>query len=91
MDVNELTEPQLARRKFLRQAGTAAWATPFILTMASSRASAQSCVPDGNTCGNYMVIVGIGAVCQPIQGAALCCGVCEVVPAENTCRCQPIS
>lgn len=36
-----LTEEGQARRRFLKQAGTVAWASPFILTMMSRAAHAQ--------------------------------------------------
>jgi hypothetical protein len=89
--MDDAAPTRLERRRFLKQAATVAWATPFILTMTSERASAQaSCVPTGASCGNYMVIAGIGAVCQPIQGAALCCGVCEPAENEPACRCVEI-
>jgi hypothetical protein len=37
-----LTEEGQARRRFLKQAGTVAWASPFIVTMMSRAAHAQA-------------------------------------------------
>lgn len=89
-DDTGLTPQQSSRRRFLRQAATVTWATPFILTMTAPRAAAQSCLPTGTSCGNYMEIAGIGPVCQPLQGAALCCGDCLPVPQELACRCSEL-
>lgn len=41
MEENGLSAEGQARRRFLKQAGTVAWATPFIVTMMSRAAHAQ--------------------------------------------------
>jgi hypothetical protein len=48
---NKLTEEGQARRRFLKQAGTVAWASPFIVTMMSRAAQAQT------TCGEQALDV----------------------------------
>ena len=66
-------DPQ-SRRDFLRQAGTVAWATPFILTMAAPSAHAQtSCAPSGSGCGTWSTRL---SMCLPSAPAVLCCGDC---------------
>lgn len=74
-----------SRRDFLRRAGTIAWATPLILTMAAPSASAQvSCIPEGSACGNN--VPGVG--CVPAHTLAPCCGTC--VPStinDDFCFC----
>lgn len=76
------------RRDFLRQAGTVAWATPLILTMAAPSAHAQtSCIPAGSACGNN--VPGVG--CVPAHTLAPCCGAC--VPStvnDDFCFCVEI-
>ena len=70
------------RREFLKKAGTVAWATPFILTLASSRANAQSCAPAGSPCGTFVPALN---QCVPTN-AVICCGSCEPVN-DDFCFC----
>ena len=58
------------RRRFLKQVGTVAWASPLILTMTARGAGAQalSCLPLGTPCGNYSVSAG---AC--VGGTSACC------------------
>ncbi len=79
-------EQNQSRRDFLRQAGTVAWATPFILTMASSTAHAQSCAPAGTPCGAWNSTLEL---CLPLaQAPVVCCGTCEFTPADpQFCLC----
>lgn len=77
-----------SRRKFLKQAGTVAWAAPFILTMASTNAHAQqvSCAPAGSPCGTYVEELG---VCAPTN-AVVCCGDCTYPGSGIGCFCVEI-
>lgn len=70
-DRNTLNEEGQARRRFLKQAGTVAWASPFILTMMSRTAHAQAvvcgtqdlsslCELTGTPCGSTQVCVPDG-------------------------------
>jgi hypothetical protein len=60
------------RREFLRRAGTVAWATPLVLTLAASRAGAQvSCAPAGLGCGTWSTPLDM---C--ITTGTLCCNDC---------------
>ena len=69
------------RRTFLRRAGTVAWSTPLILTLASSRAGAQSCSPAGTACGTWNSTV---EVCLPLgQTPVICCNGCERGTGQN--------
>ena len=81
----------VARRQFLKQAGTVAWATPLILTLASSRANAQSCAPAGTgNCGIYSFDALSGEPrCTQVNGVTNnCCGTCLPVPEDLACVCQ---
>ena len=75
------------RREFLRQAGTVAWATPLILTLAAGRAGAQgiSCAPAGTGCGTWSTPLDM---CLP-TGAVVCCNDCErgTGPQDMFCFC----
>lgn len=75
-----------SRRDFLRQAGTIAWATPFIVTMAAgpARAQAVSCAPAGSGCGS-----NVGGTCVPTSPLVMCCGDC-LPSGPNFCFCQDI-
>ncbi len=70
-----MTEADLAaienveRRRFLQAGLTVAWATPVILTLGASPASAQSCMPVGATCD---ACEGI-ACCVPAGAPFSCC------------------
>ena len=80
-------EHNQSRRDFLRQAGTVAWATPFILTMASSTAHAQaSCAPAGTNCGAWNSTL---EQCLPLaQAPVVCCGSCErISETDMFCAC----
>ena len=73
-----------SRREFLKQAGTVAWATPFILTMAAPSAHAQvSCAPTGSPCGTYNSQLD---VCVPTN-AVICCGECAYPGSGIGCFC----
>lgn len=66
------------RRRFLKRAGTAAWATPFVLTLSASRAGAQaaSCLPNGSQCG--VTVANSPGICT--GGTTPCCGQCVAPP-----------
>jgi hypothetical protein len=74
------------RRKFLKTAASAAWATPLVLTLGASRAGAQalSCLPSLTICG-----VPDGGGCET-TGFVACCGgfSCVQVTQLNICRCE---
>jgi hypothetical protein len=79
-----------SRRDFLRQAGTVAWATPFILTMAAPSAHAQvSCAPAGTQCGTWSSPLDM---CVPVGNALVCCGDCQraAPPQEQFCLCADV-
>jgi hypothetical protein len=63
-----------SRRDFLKKAGTVAWATPLVLTLAASSAGAQvlSCAPTGAGCGTWSTPLN---ECIP-TGPVLCCNDC---------------
>ena len=74
-----------SRREFLRQAGTVAWATPFILTLSASPAHAQvSCAPAGSPCGTWSTPL---QMCLPTNPAAMCCDSCERGTSEDAMFC----
>ena len=77
-----------SRRDFLRKAGTVAWATPLILTMAAPSAHAQtSCKPAGLGCGTWSPQL---SACIPVSGGpgVACCGTCErEAPDSQYCVC----
>ena len=76
-----------SRREFLKQAGTVAWATPFILTMMSPSALAQaSCGPAGTNCGAWNSVL---ETCLPLaQAPVVCCGSCErISETDQFCAC----
>lgn len=81
-----MSDETRSRRDFLRQAGTVAWATPFILTMAAPSAHAQvSCASAGTGCGAWHDTTG---VCLPLAPPVVCCGTCEhVLPDDTFCTC----
>lgn len=83
-----MSDQARSRRDFLRQAGTVAWATPFILTMAAPSAHAQaSCLPAGVGCGNWNSALQI---CLPLSPPRVCCdgGTCEHLNEDDTfCTC----
>lgn len=73
------------RRRFLKRAGTVAWATPLILTMAggTARGQAFSCAPPSTQCGVYVAINGSCIIEE------VCCNDClPLVPETgNPCFC----
>ena len=73
------------RRKFLKQAATAAWATPLVLTLAANRAGAQaiSCLPSLTTCGAPVA----GGGCNTAGFVACCPGMSCVQVTGGLCRC----
>lgn len=73
----DLTEQGESRRRFLRQAGTVAWATPFIVTMMSRTALAQDA-----PCGIVDIDEGVCVTTTPC-GSGLVCRLVSIV-----CRCQ---
>ena len=86
-----MTEADLAaienveRRRFLQAGLTIAWATPVILTLGASPASAQSCVPLGGACD----ACGDISCCVPAGQPYSCC--CASTPncpdpAPQVCR-----
>jgi hypothetical protein len=71
-----LTEEGRARRRFLKQAATVAWAAPFIVTMTGRAAQAQQ------VCGQYVVSP------DPNLPIAVCN---QFVVCGSTTSCQPTS
>lgn len=81
-----LTEEGQARRKFLKQAGTVAWASPFIVTMMSRAAHAQT------TCGVQVLDANppFAILCNQTSpcGTAVACVPDPTDPgAGNACIC----
>jgi hypothetical protein len=83
-----LTEEGQARRKFLKQAGTVAWASPFIVTMMSRAAHAQ-----GQQCGVTALNVDVDPptlfcnVDNPCGTGLACAPPAGVPGAGNPCTC----
>lgn len=75
-----------SRRRFLRQAGTVAWATPFVVTMMSRAAHAQL-----SSCGTKIDGVGTTAciVTTPC-GTSLSCRGAAIQMAGAPCFCVVI-
>lgn len=75
------------RREFLKQAATAAWATPLILTVTSGGAYAQSCIPEGSTCADPVIIGGVHQCSGPfVTPRGQCCeGECRFIAGFCTC------
>lgn len=72
------------RRRFIKAAGTVAWATPLILTITSGRAGAS--VP-GTFCG--FAVGGPGGPCPNLPNCSSPAPVCRRSTADNfTCTCQ---
>lgn len=91
MTHHELSEEGRARRRFLKQAGTVAWASPLIVTMMSRAANAQ-----GSPCGTQDFTIEGGAPLFFCHVAAPCGTTQQCVPDEanfgpgNPCVCQPL-
>ena len=68
MEENGLNAEGQARRRFLKQAGTVAWATPFIVTMMSRTAHAQG----GAECGQVDLDPSICVVTTPCGSTEQC-------------------
>lgn len=83
-----MPEQDGSRREFLRQAGTVAWATPLILTLAAKSAGAQaiSCQPAGSGCGAWNSTL---SGCLPAVGVPPCCNDCVrgTGPQDTFCFC----
>lgn len=73
------------RRKFLKQAATAAWATPLVLTLTASRVGAQgvSCLPSLTICG-----IPDNGGCDTTGFVACCPGMSCVQVVGGLCRCS---
>ncbi len=68
---SELNEQGRARRRFLKQAATVAWASPFIVTMMSRTAHAQPIVcgtQDASGCNLTGLPCGTAGACVPDPG-----------------------
>jgi hypothetical protein len=52
VDVGQVADQGIERRRFIQGAATVMWATPLILTLTADRANAQqaSCLPNGGQC-----------------------------------------
>ncbi len=80
------------RRRFLRHAGTIAWATPVVMTLSSKAAWAKPpCTPRGETCGRVVSVSGGQGVCS-LSGFANCCTACTCKPPKRAkvgkpCKC----
>lgn len=78
---------ELDRRRFLKHAGTVAWATPLIVTMAAGRAGAQafSCAGPNPLvfCGSYDEDLGqcVGTPAFP------CCVGCTPLATQQDSPC----
>jgi hypothetical protein len=83
------------RRRFLRRAGTIAWATPVIVTLLTETAAAShpsGCIHVGAQCGRYRTQ---GSACQDTPGQtgsiANCCSPANCLPTTTTnnapCNC----
>jgi hypothetical protein len=72
VDEQRLTEEGQARRRFLKQAGTVAWASPFIVTMMSRAAHAQDV-----QCGEVGLDPNVCVVATPCGSTEQC------VPSPN--------
>ena len=70
-----MPEQDASRREFLKRAGTVAWATPLVLTLAAGRAGAQaiSCGQPGAGCGAWSPQLN---ACLPTVGTPPCCNDC---------------
>ncbi|HYP22483.1 MAG TPA: hypothetical protein VEV43_02820 [Actinomycetota bacterium] len=75
----------LSRRRFLRHALVAAWASPMIVTLASH--SAQAAAPA--TCGKKIGGAGTTAcrITSPCGSAAVGCKGSPAAPAGSPCYC----
>jgi hypothetical protein len=87
----EVTEADLTaregmeRRRFLKAAGTIAWATPAILTLTASRAGAQSCVPHNAPCD---ACVGVNCCIASGESLPCCCSDPNSPVCGGTCKTQ---
>lgn len=77
--MEELNEQGQARRRFLKQAATVAWASPLIVTMMSRAAHAQ----DG--CGEVGLTPGVCEVQTPCGTAQQC--VPDPTAFDGSCIC----
>jgi len=77
--VEELNEQGQARRRFLKQAATVAWASPFIVTMMSRTAHAQA------GCGEVGLTPGVCEVSAPCGTAQQC--VPDPTALDGSCVC----
>lgn len=79
-----LSEEGQARRRFLKQAATVAWATPVLVTMMSRAAQASHVTNCGTVAANG------GCLVNPVCGsAAACLPAGDPLPGEP-CTCQPV-
>ncbi|MDQ3915859.1 MAG: hypothetical protein M3323_11125 [Actinomycetota bacterium] len=86
MDEREqvLTEEGRARRHFLKQAGTVAWASPLIVTMMSRAAQAAP----GDPCGTIGPTPGVCVVTTPC-GSVETCLPDPLSPGDCACQTNP--
>lgn len=77
-----LSEESRSRRRFLKQAGTVAWATPFIVTMMSRHAHAQV------GCGSVGVNPSVCEVTKPCGSTERC--VPDITELDGSCICAPL-
>lgn len=83
-----LTEEGHARRRFLKQAATVAWASPFIVTMLSRTANAQEPIQCGTKIG------GVGTIACTVTnpcGSPLGCAGNPAGAAGSACFCAEVS
>jgi hypothetical protein len=84
-----IADKQMDRRRFLRVAGTVAWATPVVMTLSSKAAWAKApCTPRGETCGRVVSVSGGVGVCS-LSGFANCCTGCTCKSAKRPKKGQP--
>ena len=84
--MEELNEEGQARRRFLKQAGTVAWASPFVVTMMSRAANASHdavCGTQAGTPGSFFCNVS-----QPCGSAHAC--IPDAIDPGGNCICQSV-
>lgn len=86
-----VSQEGMERRRFLKAAGTVAWATPAILTLMASPAGAVSCVPHNAPCD---ACVGVNCCVQSGDSVPCCCSDPNSSDCGGVCRtaaeCQAI-
>ncbi|MDQ3915608.1 MAG: hypothetical protein M3323_09825 [Actinomycetota bacterium] len=84
-DADLVAQEGMERRRFLKAAGTIAWATPAILTLTANRAGAQSCVPHNAPCD---ACAGVNCCIQTGDSLPCCCSNPATPDCGGVCRTQ---